>query len=81
MKKAMPNEQTIKIVTFLFLIQVILKMDLFNYTWMHCYGKQMHPYVNIKTYKCDGITMKTIYRFKRYHVSLSYSCEKSKSKF
>ena len=48
MKKAMPNEQTIKIVTFLFLIQVILKMDLFNYTWMHCYGKQMHPVCKYK---------------------------------
>ena len=38
-------------------------------------------YVNRKTYKCDEITMKTIYRFKKYHVSLSYSCEKSKSEF
>ena len=44
----MPNEQTIKIVTFLFLIQVILKMDLFNYTWMHCYGKQTHPVCKYK---------------------------------
>lgn len=44
----MPNEQTIKIVTFLFLIQVILKMDVFNYTWMHCYGKQTHPVCKYK---------------------------------
>ena len=48
MKKAMPNEQTIKIVTFLFLTQVILKMDVFNYTWMHCYGKQTHPVCKYK---------------------------------
>ena len=31
-----------------FLIQVIFKMDVFNYTWMHCYGKQTHPVCKYK---------------------------------